>query len=215
MARQLKCQTKGRGCPPFKHEGVFQPSNENVKRLLPDLNGCADCMAKEAPDLLSFRDDFLQIASITLVKKGPAFAPEHVSGASFGTFIRPHICANLMNAVRKERRHYARVTFEPATEDETLSVSIGNVPEPDNRSFVDDLIWDISVAAFETALPQLLNVLSLRERQVFEMLRQDMRNRDIAKALHISSGRVSQLVHQVEIKLKRACQRFGLIEKPL
>ncbi|MCG9131805.1 hypothetical protein J5I95_09015 [Candidatus Poribacteria bacterium] len=40
-----------------------------------------------------------------------------------------------------------------------------------------------------------------------------MRNRDIAEALHLSPGRVFQLINQVEIKLKQAYQQFGLIEQ--
>ena len=69
---KLRCQSKGTNCPPFKHNGIFYPDNETVKRLLPDLNRCADCIAYVTPTLLSFRDDFLQIASITLLEKAPA-----------------------------------------------------------------------------------------------------------------------------------------------
>ena len=102
MSMKLRCQLKGAKCPPFKHNGIFYPDNETVKRLLPDLNRCADCMAYTAPTLPSFRDDLLQTASITLLEKGPAFNPAHESQASFGTFIRPRICVSLMNARRKE-----------------------------------------------------------------------------------------------------------------
>ena len=84
---KLRCQSKGTNCPPFKHNGIFRPHNANIKRLLPDLNRCADCMAYMAPKLPSFRDDLLQIASITLFEKGSAFDPAHESRASFGTFI--------------------------------------------------------------------------------------------------------------------------------
>lgn len=45
------------------------------------------------------------------------------------------------------------------------------------------------------------------------IIREDMRNTDIVEALHLSPGRVTQLIHQVEIKLKQACQQFGLIEQ--
>ncbi len=88
-----------------------------------------------------------------------------------------------------------------------------NVLDPTTESFVDALIWDISVANFERALPQLLNELTPREQQVFVFIRQDMRNCDVAEALHLSPGRVTQLVNQIEIKLKQACQQFGLIER--
>ncbi len=42
-----------------------------------------------------------------------------------------------------------------------------------------------------------------------------MRNRDIAEVLHLSPGRVTQLINQVEIKLKQACQQLGLIEQTI
>ena len=108
MAMKLRCQGEETNCPPFKHNGVFNPSNENIKRLLRDLNRYANCTAYVAPKLPSFRDDLLQIASITLFEKGPAFNPGHESRASFGTFIRPRICVSLMNAKRKELRHQGR-----------------------------------------------------------------------------------------------------------
>ena len=223
MTMKLRCQNKGAKCPPFKHNGIFYPDNESIKRLLPDLNRCADCMAYVTPTLPSFRDDFLQIASITLLEKGPAFNPEHESRASFGTFIGPRICVSLTNARRKELNYHGCERHEPIgvsdmhnaadTEAESDMAFMSRTPDPTTQSFVDALVWDISVANFERALPQLLNDLTPRERQVFIFIRQDMRNREIAEALHLSQGRVSQLVNQVEIKLKRACQQLGLIER--
>lgn len=222
MTLKLRCQSKGANCPPFKHDGVFHPSNENIKRLLPDLNRCANCTAYVAPKLPSFRDDLLQIASITLLEKGAAFDPAHESRASFGTFIRPRICVSLMNAKRRELRHQGREQLEPTTgwdtheatdiADDTEIASLPNTLDWTTESFVDALIWDISIANFECLLPQLLNELTPRERQVFLFIREDMRNADIAEALHLSPGRVSQLTNQVETKLKRACQKFGVIE---
>lgn len=220
---KLRCQSKGKSCPPFKHNGIFYPDNESIKRLLPDLNRCADCMAYVGPTLPYFRDDFLQIASITLLEKGTAFDPTHKSRATFGTFIRPRICVSLTNARRKELDHHGRErlqsigafdTYDTAdTEDDTNIAFMLSVPEPTTESFVDALVWDISLANFERALPQLLNALTSREQQVFGCIRQDMRNTDIAEVLHLSPGRVSQLINQVEVKLKQACQQLGLIEQ--
>ena len=222
MALKLRCQSQGTNCPPFKHSGVFNSNNENIKRLLPDLNRCADCAAYVPPKLSSFRDDFLQIGSITLLEKGPTFNPEHESRASFGTFIRPRICVSLMNAKRKELRHQGREQLVPTngwdmdeiadTAEDTAVASIPNILDLTTESFVDALIWNISIANFERTLPQLLNELTPREQQVFIFIREDMRNADIAETLHVSPGRVSQLTNQVETKLKQACQKFGLIE---
>ncbi|MYB94385.1 sigma-70 family RNA polymerase sigma factor [Candidatus Poribacteria bacterium] len=174
-------------------------------------------------DTLIFRDDLLQIASITLFEKGPAFNPAHESRASFGTFIRPRICVSLTNARRKELDHHGRERLQSIgasdmyntadAETDTDMAFMLSVPEPTTESFVDALIWDISLSNFERALPQLLNELTPREQQVFGCIREDMRNTDIAEVLHLSPGRVTQLVNQVEIKLKQACQQLGLIEQ--
>lgn len=226
MGLKLRCQSKGANCPPFKHSGVFNPNNENIKRLLPDLKRCANCTASVAPKLPSLRDDLLQIASMTLLEKGAAFDPDHESRASFGTFIRPRICVSLMNAKRKELIHQGREQLEPTNgwdmdeiadmADGTAIASIPNIFDDfTGESFVDALIWDLSIANFECMLPKLLNELTPRERQVFIFIREDMRNADIAEALHVSRGRVSQLANRVATKLKQACQKFGVIEQIL
>ena len=161
MSMKLRCQSKGKSCPPCKHNGIFYPDNESIKRLLPDLNRCADCMAYAAPKLPSFRDDLLQIASITLLEKGTAFDPAHESCASFGTFIRPRICVSLTNARRKELDHHGRERLQSIgasdpqntadAETDTDMAFMPNVPDPTTESFVDALIWDISLANFERA----------------------------------------------------------------
>ncbi len=219
---KLKCQLRGANCPSFKHNGIFHGNNETVKRFLPDLNRCAECMACASPPLPNFRDDFLQIASMTLVEKGTAFNPTHKSGANFGTFIRPRICVSLTNARHKELLHQGRERLESSTawnnhgaadtEDAQDVGLISNIPDPTTELFVDRLIWDFSIADFERALPQLLKDLTPRERQVFVLIREDMHNCDIAKALNLKPSRISYMVKQVKMKLKQGCLRLGLIE---
>lgn len=222
MNMKLRCQLKGANCPPFNHKGIFHPDNETIKGLLPDLNRCTNCMACTSPSLPNFREALLQIASITLLEKGLVFNPLHKSRASFGTFIRPRICVSLTNAKRKELIHQERERLDfhrewnaPAvadSDDNKELESISTVPDRAVDAFVDALVWDISVANFEKALPQLLQRLTNRERQVFACICEDMRNSDIAEALKLSKGRASQLVQQVEMKLKHVCQEFGLVE---
>ena len=221
---KLKCQAAGANCPPYSHDGKFQPDNATITRLLPDLNRCAKCMASEPPSLPDLKDDLMQIASITLIEKGPAFNPEHKSRASFGTFIRPRICTSLINAKRKELKHYARehpVPYTAPDEHESLNAEyreaisltpiplvLNNVPDPDAEPLEDRAIWDLFVSDFENALPQLLEKLTERERQVFACLRKDMPNRAIADALKLSSPRISQLIRQV---VRGACQSLKII----
>lgn len=218
----LKCQLPGAKCPPYSHNGKFLPNDATITGFLPDLRRCANCIAYNSPSLPAFRDDLIQIASITLIQKGPAFNPIHESGASFGTFIRPRICVSLINAKHKELRHHAReylesdtesdVHQEPKYEDEKDVGLILNAPDVNAEHFVDELIWDISVANFERELPHLLEKLTAREREVFTCIREGMPNCEIAHILELSPPRISQLARSVEQKLREACQKFGLIE---
>lgn len=231
---KLKCQLKGANCPPYSHKGEFQPNNATLTTFLPDLRRCANCIAYEPPSIPGFRDDLIQIASITLITKGPAFKPTHKSGASFGTFIRPRICVSLINAKSKELKHQARESSARytgldvnaalnteadvneelnQTDKDKRSVDlILNVPDANAECFVDRLIWEISVTNFEKVLPQLLEDLTQREQQVFACIRENMPNNDIAKMLKLSPPRISQLARNVEQKLRVACKRIGLIE---
>ena len=219
---KLKCQLQSAKCPSYSHEGAFQPNNATITCLLPDLRRCASCIAYEPPSLPAFRDDLIQIGTITLLEKGAAFNPAHQSGASFGTFIRPKICGSLINARHKELKHHARECPESYidvngnealnVEDERYIDFIQNVPHPDAEYFVDKLVWEISLANFEKALPELLVALTHREQQVFACIREDMQNCDIAKILKLSPPRISQLVRTIEQKLRQECQKLGLIE---
>ena len=219
---KLKCQLPHVKCPPYSHHGEFQPNNATITGLLPDLRRCASCIAYEPPPISAYRDDLIQIATITLFKKGPAFNPAHQSGASFGTFIRPQICGSLTDAKRHELKHYAREcpgSYMDADAGEALNPEdereidfILNVPDVNAECFVDELVWKLSIANFEKILPQLFENLTTREQQVFVCIREDMSNCDIAKMLKLSPPRISQLVRKVEQKLRRECQALGLIE---
>ena len=215
---KLRCQYPGIKCPHYKHHGDFHPDDETVKKLLPDLNWCADCMAHANPKCPDIRDDLLQIASVVLVEKGPKFNSLHHSGASFGTFIRPQICGILRNAKEKELLHNRRELPYLAEGldlygdvDADMNPDVGGLQEvPDlNAEFDDELVQKIS---FQETLPELLQTLTPRELDVFTCLREDQQNHEIAEALKLSEGRVSQLVKQVTQKLTYAGQKLGLAE---
>lgn len=215
---KLRCQYPGIKCPRYKHHGVFHADDETLKRLLPDLNWCANCTAYANPQCPDIRDDLLQIASVVLVEKGPKFNSLHQSGASFGTFIRPQICGILRNAKEKELLHNKR-ELPYGTEESDLygdvdaetNQDFGWLQQvPDLKSeFEDELVQDIS---FRETLPKLLQTLTRRERDVFACLRENQQNYEIAEVLDLSESRVSQLVTQVTQKLRNAGQRLGLAE---
>ncbi|RKU22650.1 hypothetical protein C6500_03890 [Candidatus Poribacteria bacterium] len=214
----LRCQLTGIKCPPYKHQGVFLPDNETVKSFLPDLTHCATCIADAAPQRNDLREDLLQVASLTLIDKGPTFNPEHESGANFRSFIRVRICGALMDAKEREVRHSTREVSMPDEEwnphetsdsaDEPEIESLLQFPDP-HAEFENKLIRDIS---FASVLPELLKILTPRERKVFIYLRENRQNHEIAKVLNVSKSRVSQLVAQVTLKLTNAAQGFELAE---
>ena len=214
----LRCQLKGVKCPPYKHQGVFLPDNETVKSFLPDLTHCATCIANAAPRRNDLREDLFQVASLTLIDKGPTFNPGHESGANFRSFIRVRICGALMDAKEREVRHSTREVSMPDEEwdpnemsdsaDETEIEFLWQFPDP-HAEFENRLIRDIS---FASVLPKLLKILTPRERKIFIYLRENRQNHEIAKVLNISKSRVSQLVAQVTLKLTNAVQGFELAE---
>jgi len=218
---KLRYQWKSTICPAYAHEGIFKATEETLTRFEADINWCAKCTACASPALPSFQDDLAQVARITLWKKGPAFDPNHQKKASFRTYILPWICGALARSKKKELQQYWR--FTPASEwDDTFqdSAALHGKPQegvllalPDKvPNFVDTLIWELWNADFEHALPQLLQSLTCREQQVFTGTRAGMKPLDIAAALQLSKPRVSQLLKQVALKLRRECQHLGLIE---
>lgn len=218
---KLRCQTKGLRCPPYDHKGVFEATDETLIRFESDLNRCAKCTAYTKPALPSCQEDLSQIARITLWKKGPAFDPNHQQKASFRSYILPWICGALAREKKKELQQYWR--FPPICYEDDSSQESSGVYRNDQKrevftlsdkkvDFVDTLIWEIWNADFEKALPQLLQCLTKREQQVFTCTRANMKQIDISERLDLSKPRVSQLLKQVERKLRRECQNLGLIE---
>ena len=215
---KLRCQLRFTKCPLYKHQGIFCPNDEIIKYFLPELRQCAKCTAFAAPRRPDLQDDLLQIACLTLIEKGPAFNPEHQSGASFGTFIRPRICGALMDEKSRELTHSTRelpslYSASDASEalDPELKQDVGRlweVPDP-HAEFETELVRDIS---FNMALPKLMKMLTPREQEIFARLRENQRNSEIAKALTLSKARVSQLVTQVTRKLNHAARNLGLTE---
>ena len=218
---QLKCQTNATRCPPYAHAGVFEATDETLTRFESDMNRCASCIACADPALPSFQDDLLQIARITLWKKGPAFNPEHQRKASFRSYILPWICGALTREKKRESQQCWRFTpicYEDDASQENSEAhrneqTKGLFTVPDKGAdFEDTLIYEMWNADFEKALPQLLQRLTKREQQIFTCIRENMKQVDIAEKLDLSKPRVSQLLKQVELKLRRECQHLGLIE---
>lgn len=218
---KLRCRSEGMKCPSYTHEGVFKATDETLSRFESDLNRCANCTAYATPALPSIQEDLLQIARITLWKKGPAFDPNHQRKASFRSYILPWVCGALTREKKKEVQHSWRFTSVSYEDDASQENSEAHRNEqrrrgfalPDERDdFVDRLIYEMWNADFEKALPRLLQRLTKREQQAFTCIRQNLKQVDIAERLTLSNPRINQLLKQVESKLRRECQNLGLIE---
>ena len=168
---KLRCQLKSIKCPSYKHQGIFQPNDEMVKPLLLDLRQCATCTAYAAPQRPDLQDDLLQVAALTLIRKGPTFNPTHHSKACFGTFIRPRICGALMDEKERERIHSDREVpsfdgaWDPAEDPEAeVNQDVGRLWEaPDPlAAFEEELVRNIS---FTAMLPKLLKMLTLEKEK--------------------------------------------------
>ncbi|MCG9132762.1 sigma-70 family RNA polymerase sigma factor [Candidatus Poribacteria bacterium] len=219
---KLRCQWKGKKCPPYTHEGVFEANNETLISFERDLNRCAQCIAYENPVLPSFQEDLLQMARIILWQKGPLFDPNHETKASFRTYILPWICGKLAKAKKREVQHCQR--FMPPSSEGNFPYETSEEIKPEplehlisctvdpQSNFVDKLIYEMWNADFEKYLPELLQGLTKREKQIFTLIRVNMKQCDIAETLALSKPRVSQLLKQVERKMRRACQNLGLLE---
>lgn len=215
---KLRCELKGVKCPRYKHYGFFYPDDQTIKRLLPDANRCAECIAFTSPQRPDIQEDLQQTAVLVLIEKGPRFSPTHASGANFGTFIRPRICGTLMNTKSRELTRNSRessnfeVEWNPSeTIDTKIHRAISSLWSTQvlHTEFEDELVRDLS---FRDALPELLKTLTPREREVFSCLRDNQRNCEIAEALNLTESRVSQLVTQVMRKVEDTGQRLGLSE---
>lgn len=215
---KLRCQLPNAKCPPYQHAGAFVADGATLCRLRPDMKRCARCIAFQSPQDPDFRDDLEQFAAITLIEKGPTYDPFHKSRASFGTFIRPHVCLCLMNEKKREVVHGDRMgsvsglgdAFSEADEDSLQGVSLIETYLDSGAAHFTEEVADAALREdFFSALPELLTCLTAREREVFQHLRMDTPSSAIAVALKLSKGRVSQLRKQVIEKLSEACKKRG------
>ena len=196
---KLRCQWKGAKCPPYAHEGIFEATNKTLKLFEPDLKRCANCTAYAEPKRADFHDDLLQIATITLWKKGPGFDPNHEQGACFRTYILPQICGALTTEKKKECKQCKRFVptayvgdappdstqqegfmIKPLCGDREDSPSTREDIRDVQPDFVNDLAWELWQADFERELPQLLKRLTPRQQEVFGLIRKNRRNCAIA-----------------------------------
>ena len=173
---------------------------------------CVRCVSCDHPRLEGMRDDFRQLAYLTVLEEEPKYDPDHPSGASFITFMKLHVCGRLWSERRKEAK------YTPFSEDEPVDaegrgnplVAALTAEACACQSLEDHVCQKMDIEQFRSALPQLLTRLSKKERQAIALKYfKDCSGIEIAQALSVSKGRVSQLLKSALAKLKTAYSKLS------
>jgi RNA polymerase sigma factor (sigma-70 family) len=173
---------------------------------------CVGCATRGDACLQARRDDFRQLAYLTILEETPNYDPAHPSQASFITFIKSRVCSALWSQRRKELKYltFPLVEVEDAdapTSLNSLTAALYNAAT-ESESMEDSVIEEIHVQQFRERLPVMLKRLSDQERKAVRLKYfHDYTGARIAEALGVSKGRVSQLMKTALSKLKNVYLR--------
>ena len=198
--------------PHYSAKCPFYIEPNNPLSAETSVNQCARCATCDHPRLVGMRDDFRQIAYLTILEDEPKYDPEHESGASFITFMKSRVCGRLWSERRKALK-YTPFSMDPPSEPDARPnplVAVLTAEACASKSLEDEVCEKIEVEELRSFLPQMLSRLSKKERRVIELKYfKDGSSRDIAKQLRVSEGRVSQLLKSALGKLKKAHAKIG------
>ena len=177
---------------------------------------CVACATRGDACLQARRDDFRQLAYLTILEETPNYDPAHPSQASFITFIKSRVCSTLWSQRRKELKYLtfplveaqASNTLDDASTGlNSLTAALYNAATA-SESMEDSVIEEIHVQQFRERLPVMLKRLSDQERKAVRLKYfHDYTGARIAEALGVSKGRVSQLMKTALSKLKNVYLR--------
>ena len=203
----------------YRHPGnsgncPFYMDPEDVLTAEASIHQCVKCATRGDACLETRRDDFRQLAYLTILEETPKYDPCHPSQASFITFIKSRVCSALWSQRRRELKY---LSFP------LLDVEEGGVDAPPGwnsltaalynaacecESLEDEVIEAIHVEQFRERLPTLMKRLTDLERKAVRLKYfQDYTGTRIAEALGVSRGRVSQILKAALGKLKAAYER--------
>ena len=195
----------------------FYVDPEDLLTAEASIHQCVACATRGDASLQARRDDFRQLAYLTILEETPKYDPTHPSQASFITFIKSRVCHRLWSQRRQELRYLPcsfveSVTSEFADDAPTtlnpLTAELYNTAVA-AESLEDEVIEEIHVEQFREQLPAMLNRLTEREREIVRLKYfQDYTGPQIAEALGVSKGRVSQLMKSLLVKLKSVYLRL-------
>lgn len=170
---------------------------------------CVDCATEYNTRLESLKEDFHQIAMLTVLEAMPKYDPNHPSGASLTTFIKLSVCKRLWAERKKELNCLPFPLDEQPTDVDNCPPNplvAGLIAEACSyEAMEDEVIRQLEVEQFCEHLPQFLAKLTEKQRRVLEMKYFEERSGvEIAKALGISEGRVTQITKTALEKVKKA-----------
>ena len=158
------------------------------------------------------RDDFHQLAYLTIMEEAPNYDPNHPSGASFVTFIKSRVCYRLWLERRKESKYTPFSHDEPTDVDRcSLNPLVSSLLAGAcaSESIEDEVCMKIEVEQLRSFLPQLLSKLGEKEREVIRLkFFAECSGIEISRQLCVSEGRVSQLLKTALSKLKKVLLRL-------
>lgn len=198
--------------PHYSAKCPFYIEPNNPLSAEKSINQCMRCATCGHQRLQGMRDDFRQIAYLTILEEEPKYDPQHESGASFITFMKSRVCGRLWSERRKALK-YTPFSMDPPSEPDARPnplVAVLTAEACASKSLEDEVCEKIEVEELRSFLPQMLSRLSKKERRVIELKYfKDGSSRDIAKQLRVSEGRVSQLLKSALGKLKKAHAKIG------
>ena len=198
--------------PHYSAKCPFYIEPNNPLSAETSVNQCVRCATCGHHRLQGMRDDFRQIAYLTILEEEPKYDSAHPSGASFITFMKSRVCGQLWSERRKELKYTSFSTDPPSEPDACPNplVAMLTAEACASESLEDEVCEKIEVEELRSFLPQMLKRLSKKERRVIELKYfKDCSSRDIAKQLRVSEGRVSQLLKSALGKLRKAHLKIG------
>lgn len=177
------------------------------------IDRCVSCVTNDNAQLKSLREDLRQTAFLAILEGERKYDPEHASGASFTTFIKARVCGRLWTERRKEVRYLPYRQDEECPDADELEsnplVACLIAGACACESVEDAVIRKMEAEQLRELFPQMLARLTEKERQVVKLKYFEYRSGvEIADALAVSEGRVSQLTKSALIKLKKAYLRL-------
>ncbi len=198
--------------PHYSAKCPFYIEPNNPLSAETSVNQCVRCATRGHCYLEGMRDDFRQIAYLTILEAEPKYDPAHPSGASFITFMKSRVCCALWSERRQALKYTPFSTDSPSDPDTPPNplVAVLTAEACASASLEDEVCESIEVEELRSFLPQMLDRLSEKERRVIELKYfNDGSSRDIAKQLRVSEGRVSQLLKSALGKLRKAHSKIG------